>query len=53
MGEVENDSNADFIGMAIFIISLVGRTNKTAKNESFYALIWCNVPFCSQVLEKC
>ena len=52
MGEVENESNADFLGMAIFVISLAGRANKAASSESFYALIWRNVPFCSPALES-
>jgi hypothetical protein len=38
--------------MAIFVMRLAGRANIAAGSGSFYALIWCNVPFCSPALEK-
>jgi hypothetical protein len=51
-GGLENDSKANSLGMAISWISLAGCANYAAGSKSFYALIWCDVPFCLQAPEK-
>jgi hypothetical protein len=52
IGKVENESSADFSGMAISVIGMTDRPNKTASIKPFYALFWCNTSFHSQALEK-
>ena len=52
MGALENESKADSLSMAISGISLAGCANYAAGSKSFYALIWCDVPFCLQAPEK-
>jgi hypothetical protein len=52
IGEVENERNADFLGMVISVICPANRANKASSSKSFYALILSIVPFCLQALEK-
>jgi len=52
IGELENESKAIFLSMAISVICLADRTNKASSSKSFFALIWCIVRFYSQVREK-
>jgi hypothetical protein len=43
--EIENESKADCLSMAISVFNLAGRTDKAAGSNSFYALIRCNALF--------
>jgi hypothetical protein len=52
IGELENESKADFLSMAISVICLADRANKASSGKSFSALIRCMVRFYSQALEK-
>jgi hypothetical protein len=52
IGEIEDESNADFLGMTISVICLADRVNKASRSKSFYAFIRLNVPFCSHALAK-
>jgi hypothetical protein len=36
ISEVENESNGDFLGMAISVCSLAGRANKAARCKSIF-----------------
>jgi hypothetical protein len=52
IGELENESKANFLSMAISVMCLAGRTNKASSSKSSFALIWCMVRFYSQVPTK-
>ena len=39
LGEVENESNGDFLGMAISVCSLAGRANKAARCKSIFCYL--------------
>jgi len=49
---VENESNEDFLGTAISVISKTDRPKKPASRISFYALIRCNVSFIRKYLKS-
>jgi hypothetical protein len=52
IGELENESKANFLSMAISVICLAGRANKASSSKSSLALIWCMVRFYSQTPTK-